>query len=454
MALDRTVRIGTRGSKLARWQSDWVAAQLTAPGRGSRSSRSPPRATSSSRARSSSLGIQGVFTKEIQAAVLGGQVDLAVHSLKDLPTQQVAGLALAATPPREDPADALVSNVARLARTTCRRARASAPAACGGGPNCCTCGPTSTSSASAATSTRGCESSTTASTTPSCWRPPGCTRLGWGERITELLAPPRMLPAPGQGRWRLNAARTTPTSIALVGKLDDPATRLGVTAERTVLAALHGGCSAPIAAWGRMAGGAVARSTRWWPTSTARACCVPAALIDLPQSYSGSESIAARRTTRPSRRRRPRSAKAPPRSSKRRGMALSGRIGNFCRLRRCVDRQLLPLAPHRHGAACRNPHSLTESLGDFQRLRIPACRAPFGTPSALTSRRRDAGGHTCTPVSSMPYGMYISAEGAQAQAQRLEVIANNLANVDTAGFKQDVATFQARFAEAIQQGTD
>jgi len=52
----------------------------------------------------------------------------------------------------------------------------------------------------------------------------------------------------------------------------------------------------------------------------------------------------------------------------------------------------------------------------------------------------------------MPYGMYISAEGAAAQAQRLEVIANNLANVDTAGFKQDVPTFQARFAEAIQQG--
>ena len=52
----------------------------------------------------------------------------------------------------------------------------------------------------------------------------------------------------------------------------------------------------------------------------------------------------------------------------------------------------------------------------------------------------------------MPYGMYISAEGAAAQAQRLEVIANNLANVDTPGFKQDVPTFQARFAEAIQQG--
>ena len=54
----------------------------------------------------------------------------------------------------------------------------------------------------------------------------------------------------------------------------------------------------------------------------------------------------------------------------------------------------------------------------------------------------------------MPYGLYISAEGAQAQARRLEVIANNLANVETAGFKRDVAAFQARFTEAIQQGLD
>jgi len=54
----------------------------------------------------------------------------------------------------------------------------------------------------------------------------------------------------------------------------------------------------------------------------------------------------------------------------------------------------------------------------------------------------------------MPYGLYISAEGAQAQARRLEVIANNLANVETTGFKRDVATFQSRFAEAIQQGSD
>ncbi len=63
-------------------------------------------------------------------------------------------------------------------------------------------------------------------------------------------------------------------------------------------------------------------------------------------------------------------------------------------------------------------------------------------------------GGACTLFASMPYGLYISAEGAQAQQRRLEVIANNLANIETAGFKRDVPTFQARFAEAIQQGVD
>jgi flagellar basal body rod protein FlgG len=75
--------------------------------------------------------------------------------------------------------------------------------------------------------------------------------------------------------------------------------------------------------------------------------------------------------------------------------------------------------------------------------------AVFGMSVAF--RASNAGGRTCSSR-LMPYGMYISAEGAAAQAQRLEVIANNMANADTAGFKQDVATFQARFAEAIQQG--
>ena len=73
----------------------------------------------------------------------------------------------------------------------------------------------------------------------------------------------------------------------------------------------------------------------------------------------------------------------------------------------------------------------------------------------LQSHRREHGGaHSDLARVPMPYGMYISAEGAKAQATRLETIANNLANVDTPGFKRDVTTFQARFAEAIDQGLD
>src|SRR4029079_2556808 len=78
------------------------------------------------------------------------------------------------------------------------------------------------------------------------------------------------------------------------------------------------------------------------------------------------------------------------------------------------------------------------------------CQHPLRHSHCLEGSRRR--GATCRSSRSMPYGMYISAAAAAAQAQRLEVIANNLANVDPPGFKQDVPTFQARFAEAIQKG--
>ena len=105
------IRIGTRSSKLARWQADWVAEQLRLAHpelnvelveiktQGDRDQNSPLAA----------IGGLGVFTKEIQRAVQENRVDLAVHSLKDLPTQQSDGLLLAAVPAREDPADALIA---------------------------------------------------------------------------------------------------------------------------------------------------------------------------------------------------------------------------------------------------------------------------------------------------------------------------------------------------------
>jgi hydroxymethylbilane synthase len=80
----------------------------------------------------------------------------------------------------------------------------------------------------------------------------GLRRLGCEARIAEVLAPPRVLPAPGQGSLGIECREDDDGTRELLARLDDVTTRAGVTAERVVLAALHGGCSAPIAAWGRV----------------------------------------------------------------------------------------------------------------------------------------------------------------------------------------------------------
>jgi hydroxymethylbilane synthase len=79
----------------------------------------------------------------------------------------------------------------------------------------------------------------------------GLIRLGRGDRITEYLEPPHILPAPGQGALAIECRSDDATSLQAVTALDDAAARAATTAERTVLSALHGGCSAPIGAWGR-----------------------------------------------------------------------------------------------------------------------------------------------------------------------------------------------------------
>jgi hydroxymethylbilane synthase len=88
----RPIRIGTRGSKLARWQSDWVAEQLQAAGHAVEIVEIATRGDVHQHDTVASMGVQGAFTKEIQAALLAGDVDVAVHSLKDLPTLPIEGL--------------------------------------------------------------------------------------------------------------------------------------------------------------------------------------------------------------------------------------------------------------------------------------------------------------------------------------------------------------------------
>jgi hydroxymethylbilane synthase len=254
MASQRTLRIGTRGSKLARWQSDWVAAELRTRGVAVEIVEISTSGDVQQVGPVAAIGGIGVFTKEIQAALLAGDVDLAVHSLKDLPTQQVAGLTLAATPPRENPADALIGAIGALLETLppgsrvgtgSQRRRAQLLAL---RPDLVMLDIRGNVDTRLRKLDEGQYDAIVLAAA-------GLTRLGWADRITEMLAPPRVLPAPGQGSLAIECRANDAVTLASLTPLDDSQTRAAVVAERTLLAVLEGGCSAPVAAWGRAANG-------------------------------------------------------------------------------------------------------------------------------------------------------------------------------------------------------
>lgn len=249
--LSRTVlRLGTRGSPLARWQAEWVADRLQALGRqveivcietgGDRSSRPIP-----------ALGGQGLFTKEIQRALLDRRVDLAVHSLKDLPTEPVHGLVLAAVPPRDSPGDALVSPIASSLEALPQGARV------GTGSR-----RRQSQLLHARPDLRVAELRGNVDTRlrkldegqydAIVLAEAGLKRLGRAHRIAQIIPPEIMLPAAGQGALGIETRADDLRAREALLPLDDRATRQAVLAERAVLAELRGGCLAPIGMWARM----------------------------------------------------------------------------------------------------------------------------------------------------------------------------------------------------------
>ena len=163
--------IGSRGSQLALWQARWIQARLHSLGVESRLQIIHTTGDKITDVALSKVGTKGLFTKEIEEALLDGSIDLAVHSLKDMPTDLPAGLILAAIPEREDPRDAIVGG--RLA-SFARGARVGTSLAAPSGSNCASCGRIWRFPTFAATWIRVCESWTKASTTRSCWPRPGC----------------------------------------------------------------------------------------------------------------------------------------------------------------------------------------------------------------------------------------------------------------------------------------
>jgi hydroxymethylbilane synthase len=242
-----TLRLGTRRSALALAQSGLVAAALRAAGHqvelveivtdGDRST-----------AAVTQLGGTGVFVTELRRQLLNGEVDLAVHSLKDLPTAAPHGIALAAVPTREDPRDALVSADDQMLAElgpgtrvgTGSPRRAAQLRALGLGLDVVPIrGNVDTRLAKVASGEFDAVVLASA----------GLRRLGRIAEASEIIDPGQMLPAPGQGALAVECREEETDLVALLaGALDDSASRAAVAAERTLLARLEAGCTAPVGA--------------------------------------------------------------------------------------------------------------------------------------------------------------------------------------------------------------
>jgi hydroxymethylbilane synthase len=236
--------IGSRGSQLALWQAHWVKAQLEDLGEECRIEIIHTTGDKITDVALSKVGTKGLFTKEIEEALLDRSIDLAVHSLKDMPTDVPAGLTLAAFPVREDPRDAVVGKKlsdlelgARVGTSSLRRSaqlRALRPDL-----------RIENIRGNVDTRLRKLdEGQYDAILLASA----GLRRLGLHDRIAELLEPEIMCPAVGQGALAIETRDDSGHAHEICRRLDNAQTRICVTAERSLLATLGGGCQVPIGA--------------------------------------------------------------------------------------------------------------------------------------------------------------------------------------------------------------
>ncbi|MFI9603195.1 hydroxymethylbilane synthase [Streptomyces sp. NPDC004069] len=248
---EKALRLGTRRSKLAMAQSGLVAdavSQVTG-----RPVELVPVTTYGdiSREHLAQIGGTGVFVAALREALQRGEVDFAVHSLKDLPTAQPEGLVLAAVPEREDPRDVLVARDALKFTDLPRGARIG------------TGSPRRMAQLNAYARAHGLDIETVpirgnvdtrigfvknGELDAVVLAAAGLNRVGRSDEATDFLSVDTILPAPGQGALAVECAADNAALAAELGELDDPHTRAAVTAERSLLAALEAGCSAPVGA--------------------------------------------------------------------------------------------------------------------------------------------------------------------------------------------------------------
>jgi hydroxymethylbilane synthase len=248
----RHLRIGTRGSLLAKWQAEYVRKQLFARAgveteiviiktSGDKQHMSPL----------SEIGGKGIFIKELEEALLEEKIDLAVHSVKDVPTDTPSRLMFPAVCRRDDVRDCLVA----ASGATIASLRQGARVGTGSlrrqaqlrhiRPDL----DVRDLRGNVDTRLRKVESGEYEGI---MLAKAGLDRLGWSGRITETLSPEVFLPAVGQGAIAVECRLSDTGAAEVAAGLDDAESRTAIIAERSLLAALHGGCQVPLGAWARL----------------------------------------------------------------------------------------------------------------------------------------------------------------------------------------------------------
>ena len=255
---DSKLHIATRKSPLALWQANYVRDALLArnPGLDVELLTMTTQGDKILDTPLAKVGGKGLFVKELELGMLEGRADLAVHSMKDVPVEFPDGLGLAAILPREDPRDALISNKfssidglprgARVGTSSLRRQ----------------CQLNARRPDLEILDLRGNVNTRLKKLDDGEYdaillAAAGVKRMGWEERITELLEPEQFIPAIGQGAIGIEIRLDDERIRGLVGELNDQQTAIRITAERALNEALQGGCQVPIAGYSEISHGVI-----------------------------------------------------------------------------------------------------------------------------------------------------------------------------------------------------
>jgi len=246
--MNGTLRLGTRRSPMAVFQSTQVGQAITRTTGREVEIVGIDSVGDASREQMTQIGGTGVFVSSLRSSLLAGEVDFAVHSLKDLPVGPAAGIALAAVPGRDDPRDALAARDgakladlpfgAKIGTGSPRRAAQllvlrpdirPVPLRGNAGTRL------------AKVQTGELDAVVLAHA--------GLARIGRLDSVSQVFDPDEMMPAPGQGALAVECLEGREDLVALLGSIDDPLSRAATTAERSLLAGLQAGCSAPVGAY-------------------------------------------------------------------------------------------------------------------------------------------------------------------------------------------------------------